>query len=79
MPEPTGVALIGTGFWGRRLGAAVQRVPELALVTCYSRDEAKRNSFATDLGCEAASSFEAAIEHPRAQGVLLVTPNHHHA
>jgi predicted dehydrogenase len=78
MSEPIGVALIGTGFWGRRLGAAVQRVPELALVTCYSRDEAKRNSFASDLGCEASGSFEAAAEHPQVQGVLLVTPNHHH-
>jgi predicted dehydrogenase len=78
MPEPIGVALIGTGFWGRRLGAAVQRVPELALVTCYSRDEAKRNSFASDFGCEAAATFDRAIEHPRVQGVLLVTPNHRH-
>lgn len=78
MAESSGVALIGTGFWGRRLGTVVQRVPELTLITCYSRDEAKRQAFASDFGCEAAASLEAAIEHPGVQGVLLVTPNQHH-
>lgn len=79
MSDSIGVALIGTGMWGRRLAAAVQRTPSLELVTCYSRDNEKRDTFAGQNGCESAASFEAAVEHPGVQGVLLVTPNHVHA
>lgn len=74
-----GVALIGTGMWGRRLGAVVKRTPSLRLMTCYSRTAENRNSFATEFECESAASFEAAIEHPDVQGVLLLTPNNVHA
>jgi predicted dehydrogenase len=48
-------------------------------VTCYGRDEARREAFAAEFGCQAAPSFEAAIEHPQVQGVMLVTPNYVHA
>lgn len=74
-----GVALIGLGMWGQRLAAAVKQTPALRLVTCFSRNEVQRRAFATEFGCEASPSFEAAIEHPQVQGVLLVTPNHVHA
>jgi len=74
-----GVALIGTGMWGKRLGAFAKRAPSLRLVTCYSRDVKKRQAFATEFECEAAASFDAAITHPDVQGVLLLTPNNVHA
>lgn len=76
--SPVGVALIGTGMWGRRLAAALQRTAALRLVCCYSRDEARRRAFAADFRCEAAPSFEAAVDHPEVEGVLLVTPNYAH-
>lgn len=74
-----GVALIGTGMWGKRLGAVLKRTPSLRLVTGYSRNEEKRQAFAAEFACEAAPSFEAAIAHPEVQGVLLLTPNNVHA
>ncbi len=77
--EPVGIALIGTGMWGRRLAAAAARTPALDLVTCFSRTAEKRVAFAAEFGCEAATSFEAALDHPRVEGVLLVTPNGLHA
>ena len=73
-----GVALIGTGMWGARIAAAAERA-SLRLVTCFARDADKRRAFAARAGCEAASSLEAAIEHPEVEGVLLVTPNDTHA
>jgi predicted dehydrogenase len=79
MHDPVGVALIGTGMWGQRLAAAVQRTPSLEVVACYSRDQDRRDSFAVQNGCESAASIEAAVEHPGVQGVLLITPNHVHA
>jgi UDP-N-acetyl-2-amino-2-deoxyglucuronate dehydrogenase len=79
MSNSVGVALIGTGMWGQRMAAAVRRTPSLELVTCFSRDQERRETFAGQNGCESAASFEAAIEHPAVEGVLLVTPNHVHA
>jgi predicted dehydrogenase len=74
-----GVALIGaTGMWAPRIAAAVERGSGLRLVTCHGRDEEKRRVFAAEHGIEAAESFEAAIEHPDVEAVLLVTPNDTH-
>jgi predicted dehydrogenase len=72
-----GVALIGTGMWGRRLAAAAGRAG-LRVVTCFARDEGARAAFAAESGCEAASSLEAAVTHPGVDGVLVVTPNDVH-
>jgi predicted dehydrogenase len=74
----TGVALIGTGRWAGQITAASERAG-LRLVTCFSRDRERRAAFAARSGCETAASFEAAIEHPDVEGVLLVTPNDAHA
>lgn len=79
MTGAVGVALIGTGMWGRRMALTIKEVPSLNLVTCFSRDEAKQAAFAETHGCEAARSFEAAIGHPDVRGVLLITPNDVHA
>lgn len=79
MSDPIGVALIGTGMWAKRLVTAIQRTPSLRLVTCFSRSEEKRNAFAEEFGCEAAETFQAAIEQDEVQGVILATPNNVHA
>ena len=76
---PVGAALVGTGMWAARVAAAVARTPSLELVTCFGRDEARRAAFAVAHGCEAAPSLTAAIEDPRVEAVLLVTPNAVHA
>ena len=73
----TGVAIVGTGMWAPRLADAATR-SGLELVTCFSRGEQGRAEFAERFGCEATSSFEEAIAHPDAEGVLLVTPNDAH-
>jgi UDP-N-acetyl-2-amino-2-deoxyglucuronate dehydrogenase len=73
----SGIAIVGTGMWAPRLAGAAQRAG-LELVTCFSRDEAKRRDFAERFGCEPAASFEDAIGHPGVEGVVLVTPNDVH-
>jgi UDP-N-acetyl-2-amino-2-deoxyglucuronate dehydrogenase len=73
----TGIALAGTGMWGPRLAEAAGRAG-LELVTCFSRDEARRAEFAGRFGCEAAATLEDAIGHPRVEGVVLATPNDVH-
>lgn len=73
-----GVALIGLGMWGGRLGDAAVRAG-LRVVTCFAPDEQRRAAAAARLDCEAAPSLDAALEHPEVEGVLVVTPNHTHA
>jgi len=79
MTDPVGVALVGTGMWGRITAEALRRTPALRLVTCFSRDVEKRKTFAHDFSCSSASSFEAALEAEGVEGVLLITPNSTHA
>jgi 1,5-anhydro-D-fructose reductase (1,5-anhydro-D-mannitol-forming) len=75
-----GAALIGpSGMWGPRIAEAVTRVTGLRVVTCFGRDEERREAFARERGVEASASFEAATEHPDVEAVLLVTPNDVHA
>ena len=74
-----GAALIGpSGMWGPKIADAAERAGNLRLVTCYGRDEERRRVFADERGIEAAESFEAAVEHPEVEAVLLVTPNDVH-
>jgi predicted dehydrogenase len=65
-------------MWGKRLGAAARKTEGLRLVTCYSRDVERVAAAAQELGCEAAGTLEAALDHPDVEAVLLVTPNYHH-
>jgi predicted dehydrogenase len=76
---PVGLALIGTGMWAGQLARAVARTPSVELVTCFSRDGGRREAFAAEASCEAAPTFEAAIEDARVEAVLLATPNFTHA
>jgi UDP-N-acetyl-2-amino-2-deoxyglucuronate dehydrogenase len=73
----SGIAIVGTGMWAPRLAAAAERAG-LEIVTCFSRDERKRGEFAERFGCAPAATLDEAIGHPRAEGVLLVTPNDVH-
>ena len=73
----SGVAFVGTGMWAPRLAAAAERA-RLELVTCFSRDEARRAGFSERFGCEPATSLADAIGHPGVEGVVLATPNDVH-
>jgi predicted dehydrogenase len=73
----TGIAVVGTGMWAPRLAEAAG-LAGLELVTCFSRDERRRAEFAARFACEPAARLDDAIEHPRVEGVLLVTPNDVH-
>jgi len=79
LQEPLGVAVIGTGMWGRRILATVKHTPSLRLVACYSRDAEARKAAASEFGCAASDSFEQAIHWDGVEGVLLITPNNVHA
>ena len=76
--RPLGVALVGTGMWAGQIAAAAGRAG-LHVVTCFSRDAARRRAFAERVGCGAAPSLEAALDHPDVEAALILTPNDAHA
>lgn len=49
MTPAVGVALIGTGTWGRRMAGAMRRTSALRLVSCFSRQAENREAFAREL------------------------------
>ncbi|MEA2381620.1 MAG: hypothetical protein QOH72_1591, partial [Solirubrobacteraceae bacterium] len=59
---PVGVALIGTGMWATQIAAAARRAG-LRVVTCFSRDAARRQAFAEGAGCAASPSLQVALGH----------------
>ena len=79
MSDQIRLACVGLGRWARVQARAALRGDVIELVTCYSRDEAKREAFREELGIERSSaSYEELLADPEVEGVLLTTPNDTH-
>lgn len=73
------LASVGTGRWARVLANAVGRGDVIELVSCFSRDEAKRHAFQEEFGIgRSATSYEELLADPEVEGILLATPNDSH-
>lgn len=70
--------LIGLGWWGSVLADAAERGGALEIVTAFARSQVTREQFAATRGCEAAPSFEAVLEDPAIDAVILATPHSLH-
>ena len=79
MSDPVRVAAVGIGWWSGELADAVPKGTNLKLVTCTTRSPEKRAAFATKYGCRQSESYEAVLEDPEVEGVLLTTPHTLHA
>ncbi len=78
MTDATRLASVGLGWWGNVLAdAAVAAGAEL--VACFARTPEARAEFADKHGCAAAPSYEAILEDPSIDGVVLATPHTTHA
>jgi predicted dehydrogenase len=76
--EPLRVACIGMGWWSDVLADAIMRSGKLAIVSCFSRSEDKRRSFATKYRCRAAASYEEILADPEIEAIINTTPNDVH-
>ncbi|MFQ6110701.1 MAG: Gfo/Idh/MocA family protein [Nitrospinota bacterium] len=77
--RPVGVGLLGIGLWSTPLADAVRESPLLNMVNCFTRTPEKRERFAGEYGCRASGSYEALLEDPEVEGVLISTPSQLHA
>jgi len=71
------VALVGLGWWGRTIAGLLKGNGNLSLVKCVDVSPAA-GKFAAELGVPFTSDFDAAIQDPAVQAVILCTPHSQH-
>ncbi len=76
--SPLRVACIGIGWWSDVLADAIQRSGKLEIVSCYTRSEEKRNTFAAKYRCRPAESYEAMLADTGIEAIINTTPNDVH-
>lgn len=77
--SPFRVASIGIGWWSDVLADAAARTGgRVQVVSCFTRSEDKRRTFAEKYRCRAAASLADVLSDPEVAGVINTTPNHVH-
>jgi len=75
---PLRVGCIGIGWWSDVLADAIQRSGKLEILSCYTRSEDKRKTFAAKYRCRPAGSYEAMLADPEIEAIINTTPNDAH-
>ncbi|MQA78031.1 MAG: gfo/Idh/MocA family oxidoreductase [Streptosporangiales bacterium] len=79
MEDRVRLAPVGLGRWARVLARGAQRGDVVELVSCFSRDEARRTAFQDEFGiARGAASYEELLGDPEVEGVIVTTPNDTH-
>jgi myo-inositol 2-dehydrogenase/D-chiro-inositol 1-dehydrogenase len=73
-----GVALIGAGGFGSRLGRAIQNVPGLRLVAILDASPAQAADAARDLGVPALGDLDDVLARDDVDAVVIATPHGAH-
>src|SRR5713101_4275126 len=76
--KPMRVGCIGMGWWSDVLADAIQRSGKLEILSCYTRSEEKRKTFAAKYRCRPAASYEAMLADPEIEAIINTTPNDSH-
>ena len=73
------LASVGLGRWARVQARGAQRGNVIELVSCFSRNEARREQFQSEFGIpRGAASMEELLADDEVEGILLTTPNDTH-
>ena len=79
MADKVRLASVGLGRWARVLARGAQRGDVIELASCFSRDQARRETFAKEFGIpRTAATYEELLADPEIEGVLVTTPNDTH-
>ena len=77
--DPIRVASVGLGRWGNTIASVIERTPGLALVTCFTRNPARRDEFARRFRCASEASYEVLLARKDVEAVVITAPNNRHA
>lgn len=76
-PTPIRLGIVGLGNWGTKLARTLKGIAGAELAACFARTPERRDMFAAEHGCRAATSLDdllgAALD-----GVLVATPHTTH-
>lgn len=76
MADPVRVALVGLGWWGKKIAAVLAGAPDdLRIIRAVEPNPEAAAAFARDSGLPVGPSLEEALADPQVEAVLLVTPH----
>src|SRR5262245_26279362 len=76
---PVKVAMIGLGWWGRKMTAVLQKAPDEIEIVCAADPNPSGADFAAGNGLVCYRSDIEALGHPGVEAVILATPHSLHA
>src|SRR6478735_8412198 len=76
---PVKVAMIGLGWWGRKMTAVLQRAMDDIEIVCAAEPKTDGAAFASANGFRHYASDREAMNHPGVEAVVLATPHSLHA
>ena len=77
--RPVKVAMIGLGWWGRKMTAVLQKASDEIEIVCAAEPNPAGAEFAAANGFPHYASYDEALAHPGLDAVILATPHSLHA
>jgi predicted dehydrogenase len=79
MTGPVKVAMIGLGWWGKKMTAVLQKAKDDIEIVCVAEPDAAGEKFAAANGFKYYRGDQEALRHPGVEAVILATPHSLHA
>jgi len=79
MTGPVKVAMIGLGWWGKKMTAVLQQAKDEVEIVCAAEPNPAGKEFAAANSFAHYSSDREALRHPGVEAVILATPHSLHA
>jgi predicted dehydrogenase len=76
---PVKVAMIGLGWWGKKMTAVLQAAKQDIEIICAAEPNPAGAEFAKDYGFKVYADHKGALAHPGVEAVILATPHSLHA
>jgi predicted dehydrogenase len=76
---PVKVAMIGLGWWGKKMTAVLQKAGRDIEIVCAAEPDPAGAEFAATNGFAHYRSYADALKHPGVEAVILATPHSLHA
>lgn len=71
-------ACVGLGRWAGVLAEGIQKTSGLEITACHTRSSERKEAFARKYGCRPYPDYEAILEDPQIDAVVLTTPHSAH-